>query len=50
MVVVDDDMLARFRPTARRVVPHLVRVAEAKIPGCAWVSPAASELLARAKP
>ena len=48
VVVVDDDMLARFRPTARRVVPHLVRVADAKIPACAWVSPAASELLARA--
>lgn len=49
MVVINDDMMARFRPTARRVVPHLVRAAEAQIPSCAWVSPAASELLAQAK-
>jgi len=49
MVVINDDMLARFRPTSRRVVPHLARVFDAKVPPCAWVSPAASELLAQAK-
>jgi hypothetical protein len=48
IVVIDDDMLARFRPTARRVVPHLVHIADAKVPACAWVSPAAAELLSRA--
>jgi hypothetical protein len=46
MVVLDDGMDARFRPRSRRVVPHLSRAAEAKIPPCAWVSQAASELLA----
>ena len=48
IVVIDDNMLARFRPTTRRVVPHLVRVADAKIPACAWVSPSANELLGHA--
>lgn len=47
MVVIDDDMLRRFQPTARRVVPHLVRVGDAHVPACAWISPAAHELLAR---
>jgi hypothetical protein len=48
IVLVDDDMMARFRPNARRVVPHLLHVRDAaKIPACAWVSPAAKELLAR---
>lgn len=49
MVVINDDMVARFRPASRRVVPHLVHAADAQIPACAWVSPAAKELLAQAK-
>ena len=50
IVLVDDEMMARFRPTARRVVPHLLHVRDAaKVPACAWVSPAAKELLARAR-
>jgi hypothetical protein len=48
IVLIDDDMMARFRPTVRRVVPHLLSVRDAaKIPACAWISPAANELLAR---
>jgi hypothetical protein len=49
MVVINDDMLTRFHPTARRVVPHLVRAADAQVPACAWVSAPAAELLAQAK-
>jgi hypothetical protein len=50
IVLVNDEMIARFRPSARRVVPHLMNVKDAKIPACAWVSPAARELLAQAHP
>jgi len=50
LVVADDGMIARFRPNARRVVPHLVRAADAQIPPCAWISPAAKEVLAKAHP
>jgi hypothetical protein len=49
LVVADDDMIATFQPRERRVVPHLVRAKEARIPACAWVSPAAGEVLAKAR-
>jgi len=46
LVLVDDAMLARFRPAQRRVVPRLVHAKRADIPACAWVSEPARELLA----
>ena len=48
LVVADDAMIARFQPSRRRVVPHLVRPQEASIPSCAWVSKEARQLLTRA--
>lgn len=47
LVLADDAMLARYRPSYRRVVPHFAKLADARIPACAWVSEEARELLGR---
>lgn len=46
VVVANDYMISRFRPSFRRVVPNLVHPEAASIPPCAWVSQEARQLLA----